>query len=164
MPRVYVSIGSNVEREKNIASAVQALRAAYGPLTLSSVYESPPLGFDGDDFYNLVAAFDTGETPQEVRTRLLDIERAHGRVRQGGGWHSRTLDLDLLLYDDLVLEQDDLLLPRPEIERYAFVLAPLAEIAPEQRHPSAGLTYAEMWRRFDRGRQPIRIVALDLKG
>lgn len=157
MARIYVSIGSNIEREKNIASAVQALRDAYGPLTLSSVYESPPLGFDGDDFYNLVAAFDTGETPQEVRSRLLDIERSHGRARRNDGWRPRTLDLDLLLYDDLIIEEGDLRLPHPDIERYPFVLAPLAEIAPGQRHPLTGLTYREMWERCDKAGAPLEV-------
>lgn len=164
MPRVYVSIGSNIERERHIRTAVRALAARFGPLTLSSVYESPAHGFEGDDFYNLVAGFDTEASPQEVRAALAEIERACGRGPDSRGFHSRTLDLDLLLYDDLVLEEDGLVLPRPEITQYAFVLAPLAEIAPERRHPRTGQTYRAMWEGFPGRDQALRKTAFDPLG
>ena len=161
MPLVYVSIGSNIEREKNVRGAVRALRDAYGTLTLSRVYESAPQGFAGDNFYNLVAAFDTDEPIDAVQTRLADIEIAHGRKRDGQRPGSRTLDLDLLLYGDNVIHRPGLDLPRAEITQYAFVLAPLAEIAPDLRHPETGETYKAMWEKFS-DLQPLRVVALEL--
>ncbi len=164
MPRVYVSVGSNIEREKHIRAAVRALAERFGPLTLSSVYESPALGFEGADFYNLVAGFDTEAGVREVRAALEEIERACGRTPDSRGFRSRTLDLDLILYGDLVLEADGLVLPRPEILEHPFVLAPLAEIAPEERHPTAGATYRTLWERFDSRGQRLRKTAFDPRG
>ena len=160
MARVYVAVGSNIDPETNVRSALRALRAAYGPLAVSTVYESPAQGFVGDDFYNLVVGFDSAQPPAAVHAHLTRIETAHGRVRYDRGLHSRTLDLDLLAYGDLIVRTPTLTLPRPEIEQYAFVLRPLAEIAPEQKHPQTGLTYREMWTRFDGARQPLRAVEL----
>lgn len=161
MPRVYVSIGSNIDREHNIRGAIRALREAYGPLTLSRVYESAAEGFEGGNFYNLVAAFDTEEPPRAVNARLARIEHAHGRTRRAGRYGSRTLDIDLLLYDDRVLHEDGMNVPRDEIEKYAFVLRPLAEIAPRQRHPLTGARFEEMWHRFDDRAQTLKPVTFD---
>jgi len=164
VPRVYVSIGSNIERESNIRAAVQALRDRFGTLTLSSVYESRPIGFDGENFYNLVAAFDTHESPEVVARMLHDIEQRHGRQRGTSRFTSRTLDLDLLLYDNLVIDNDSLCLPRREIAEYACVLRPLAELAPHDSHPLSGESFAQMWTKFDQGTQPLVLVPLDLNG
>lgn len=155
MAHVYVSIGSNIGREQNIRSGVAELRACFGDLILSSVYESEAVGFAGDSFYNLVAGFDTSLTPQQVAEQLRTIEERHGRVRNGPRFSSRTLDIDLLLYDDLVLHEGKLDIPRDEITRNAFVLWPLAEIAPQLRHPELGSCYAALWASFDRTSQPL---------
>ncbi|MBI5611794.1 MAG: 2-amino-4-hydroxy-6-hydroxymethyldihydropteridine diphosphokinase [Gammaproteobacteria bacterium] len=162
MPRIFVGIGSNIEPEKNIRGAVRTLRAAYGALTLSRVYESAPQGFSGDNFYNLVAAFDSAEPVEAVKARLAAIESAHGRTRGDRRLASRTLDLDLLLYGDAVIHRAGLDLPRADIREYAFVLAPLAEIAPDLRHPESGGSYKEMWEKFQPS-EPLRTVALDLE-
>ena len=162
MARVYVSIGSNIEREVNIRAAVQALRESFGTLTLSSVYENRPIGFEGENFYNLVAAFDTDESPEAVTAILHDIERQLGRKRGPSRFCSRTIDLDLLLYNDLIREHAALRLPRHEIDEYACVLRPLAELAPEARHPRSGETFAALWARFDKAAQPLTPVALEL--
>jgi len=162
MARVYVSIGSNIEREANIRAAVQALRKCFGTLTLSSVYENRPIGFEGENFYNLVAAFDTDESPEAVTAILHDIERRRGRKRGPSRFTSRTIDLDLLLYSDLIREQATLRLPRREIDEYACVLRPLAELAPKARHPRSGETFAALWARFDKTAQPLTPVALEL--
>lgn len=162
MARVYISIGSNIEREPNIRAAVQALRERFGTLTLSSVYENRPIGFEGENFYNLVAAFDTDETPEVITTILHDIERQCGRRRGPSRFTSRTIDLDLLLYNDLIREQGTLRLPRREIDEYACVLRPLAELAPEVCHPRNGETFAALWARFDKAAQPLTPVALEL--
>ncbi len=161
MPRIFVSIGSNIEPEKNIRAAVRALRAAYGALTLSRVYESPPQGFSGDNFYNLVATFDSAEPVEAIKARLAAIETAHGRTRSDRRLASRTLDLDLLLYDDAVIHRAGLDLPRADIREYAFVLAPLAEIAPDLRHPETGESYMAMWEKFS-GARPLRVVEIGL--
>ncbi|WP_127478367.1 2-amino-4-hydroxy-6-hydroxymethyldihydropteridine diphosphokinase [Sulfurivermis fontis] len=155
MARVYVSIGSNIEREQNIRAGVADLKARFGTLLLSSVYESEAVGFAGDSFYNLVAGFDTALTPQQVAAELRAIEEAHGRVRNGPRFSSRTLDIDLLLYDDLVLHQGKLEIPRDEITKNAFVLWPLAEIAPQLEHPQLGVTYGVLWDSFDKQSQPL---------
>ncbi|MDX1488441.1 MAG: 2-amino-4-hydroxy-6-hydroxymethyldihydropteridine diphosphokinase [Acidiferrobacterales bacterium] len=161
MPRVFVSIGSNIDKEKNVAIAVRALDSYYRPLTVSSVYESPPFGFRGDNFYNLVVGFDTEELLTEVVARLTDIERICGRVRGDKTFDSRTLDMDLLLYGNLARHDKEVDVPRPEIGEHAFVLLPLAEIAPELKHPETGQTFKAMWESFSDGRQKLRPVPLD---
>jgi 2-amino-4-hydroxy-6-hydroxymethyldihydropteridine diphosphokinase len=161
MTRVYVSIGSNIDRERHVRAAVNALEARFGRIQSSSVYETVAVGFEGDSFYNLVVGFDTDAKPQEVVQELRAIEDRNGRVRAGERFAARTLDLDLLLYDDLILEEGRLQLPRDEITRYAFVLKPLAEIAGTLRHPLTGKTYAQLWAEFPR---KDGIVAVELPG
>lgn len=161
MPRIYVSIGSNLDRENNIRGAVLALRKQYPVLTLSRVYETPAEGFEGEAFYNLVAGFDTNDTLERVRQTLADIETAHGRIRGGARFSARTLDLDLLLYGDLIRHTDGIDVPRGEITRYAFVLGPLAELAPDLAHPETGERLGTVWHRFT-GRRDLRPVALKL--
>lgn len=163
MARVYVSIGSNIEREANIRAAVQALRERFSTLTLSSVYENRPIGFEGENFYNLVAAFDTDESPEAVTAILHDIERRLGRERGTLRFSSRTIDLDLLLYGDLVRHDAELRVPRPEITEYACVLRPLAELAPGLIHPQTGLSFEEMWKRFNNRTQPLTRVMMPLQ-
>ena len=164
MARVFVAIGSNVDRDASIRAGVRALRQAFGALTLSPVYRSRAVGFEGDDFYNLVAAFDTERGPREVADMLDAIEQRFGRDRAAPRFSPRALDLDLLLYNDLVTHDRDLALPRDDIGRYAFVLRPLAEIAGECRHPVTGKRFAELWAGFDRDSQDLFPVVLDLDG
>jgi 2-amino-4-hydroxy-6-hydroxymethyldihydropteridine diphosphokinase len=159
MPRIWLSLGSNLAREPSLRGAVRMLREAFGPLVLSGVYESAAVGFAGEPFLNLVAGADTDWPVEAVRQRLREIEDAHGRVRGGDKFCPRTLDIDLLVYGDLV--RPDLDLPRGEIQRHAFVLGPLAEVAPDERHPVLGRRYAELWAAFDRGAQPMRRVELE---
>jgi 2-amino-4-hydroxy-6-hydroxymethyldihydropteridine diphosphokinase len=157
MAQVYVSIGSNIDRERNIGLALQRLADDFGPLTQSSVFESAAVGFDSAPFYNLVVGFMTDDSPQQLQQSLHDIETASGRER-AGTLSARTLDLDLLLYDDLVVHAGRLVLPRDDITRYAFVLYPLAEIAPDARHPVSGQRFADMWAAFDDPHQVLRRV------
>ena len=148
MAQVYVSVGSNLDRERNIATALQVLTDRYGELQQSSVYESAAVGFDSAPFYNLVLGFSTQESPRVIQDQLHAIEDRCGRQRTAT-LSARTLDLDLLLYDDLVLVDGKLLLPREDINRYAFVLGPLAEIAGTARHPVTAVSYTDMWADFD---------------
>lgn len=155
MTRIYVSIGTNIDRENNLRAGVAELRARFGELTLSSVYESEAVGFAGDPFYNMVAGFDSDEPLEAVVSELHAIEDRHGRRREGPRFSSRTLDIDLLLYGDQVINEGKLKLPRDEITKHAFVLWPLAEIASFERHPVLGVNYDELWRNFDRNKQSL---------
>jgi len=148
MIRVYVSVGSNVDRETNVRAAVAALRAEFGSLVISTVYASRAIGFSGEDFYNLVVGFRTDQPVHAVLERLRGIEAERGRKRSDSRFGPRTLDIDLLLYGDLVLCDDKVRVPREEIKRYAFVLGPLAEIAGELRHPETGERISDLWSRF----------------
>lgn len=159
MARVYISLGSNIEREANTRAGVAALRAHYGELKLSSVYESEAVGFAGGSFYNMVIALDTDEAPDTVVQVLKDMETRHGREHGSRKFSSRTLDLDMLLYDGLVMQASGVQVPRDEILKHAFVLWPLAEVAPDLKHPLQQKTYAELWREFDKSKQQLKPIA-----
>lgn len=161
MARIYISIGSNIEAERHLRLAIGELRKYYGELQLSSVYESEAVGFDGDNFLNMVVGLDTDEEVHTVLQTLREIEDRHGRVRKGPRFSARTLDLDLLLYDDLVVKEDALDLPRGEIIQNAFVLWPLAEIAPEIMHPVEQQSMAALWQGFDKESQKLWPITID---
>lgn len=148
MTRGYIGIGSNIEREKHISSGLRDLEQTFGGLMVSSVYESAPAGFSGEPFYNLAVGFDSNSDVLNVAKQLRAIEFAHGRPADSQKFTSRTLDLDLLLYGDLIIDNGQLKLPRDDIERYAFVLEPLAEIAPSTIHPVLKISLAELWRQM----------------
>ena len=147
---IYVSLGSNVDRGKNIRSSVRALREAFGDLTASPVYQTAAVGFDGDDFLNLALRFASTGGPREVQAILRSIEQQHGRQRHDERFAPRTLDIDLLLHGDLQIDQPNLRLPRLEITQYAFILAPLADIAADLIHPRLGVSIGQLWRQFCR--------------
>ncbi len=153
MAHAWISVGSNIEREQNITLALERLGKRYGRLELSSVYESDAVGFDSEPFYNLVVGVQTRESPQRLQAQLHAIEAESGRLRTAT-LSARTLDLDLLLYDDLVIDTDGLKLPRDDITRYAFVLYPLVELAPHERHPLTGRRYVDHWADLEGADQP----------
>ena len=149
MSRAYLSLGSNLDPERNIASALEALRARFGTLIVSPTYRTAAVGFEGPDFLNLAVGLDTDLAPQALDDWLHALEDRHGRDRSGARFSSRTLDVDLLLYDDLVLRGErNLELPRPELARDAFVLQPMADIAPDVVHPTLGRSLGALWRAF----------------
>lgn len=161
MTMVYVSIGSNIDREKMIRAGVAHLNKRYGDLDISSVYESEAVGFEGDNFYNLVVGYRTRETIQQVTQQLRKIEDAYGRTRTGPRFSSRTLDLDLLLYGDMVLKAGSIDVPREEITENAFVLWPLAEIAPNVIHPILDESMGSLWEQFDKDKQRLWSVPFE---
>jgi 2-amino-4-hydroxy-6-hydroxymethyldihydropteridine diphosphokinase len=151
---IYISVGSNIQRDKHVRAGLQAMFLAFGELRLSSVYESEAVGFSGSHFYNLVVQANTTQTVQQVCARLKSIEEENHRVRGDKKFAPRTLDLDLLLYDDLV-DNELVELPRTEILFNAFVLQPLAEIAATEIHPLAGRTYQSLWDDYDKSKQKL---------
>jgi 2-amino-4-hydroxy-6-hydroxymethyldihydropteridine diphosphokinase len=161
MPKGYISVGSNIDKNKNILASLQALEDYFGKLTVSSIYESEPVGFSGDTFYNLVVGFDSDLEVKEVAKQLRQIELDNGRTRDCQKFSARTLDLDLILYGDLIVNDGRLQIPRDEIERYAFVLEPLAEIAPTLKHPVSHTSYAELWEKFDKADLKQRRITPD---
>ncbi len=158
MTRAWISIGSNIQPEENVRRALAALEKRFGPLVVSPVYRTRAEGFDGDDFLNLVVGIDTDEPLESVRRVLAELEAAQGRVRGGEKFSARTLDLDLLTWGDQVDPASNL--PRDEILRYAFVLRPLADVAPHERHPVDGRTFGELWRAFDQDPTAMERVTL----
>lgn len=164
MAQVWVGIGSNCERQRYISAGLDALQRQFGPLRLSRVFESEAVGFSGDPFFNLVAGFDTGLGVGELAQCLRAIEYDHGRHADTPRSGSLTLDIDLLLYDDLVGEHEGVVLPRAEIDYNAFVLWPLAEVAGELCHPVSGVPFNQLWQAFDRQQQRLQPVDFHWRG
>ena len=150
-----------MDRERNVRSAVSALSGRYGPLMLSPVYESAAFGFDGDPFYNLVCGFTTGDAVAVLVRELHAIEYRHGRLPGGKRFSSRALDLDILLYGDLV-RHDEFDIPRSDIIEHSFVLRPLCDLAPTMRHPELDQTFGQLWSELS-ARHALRQVELDLQ-
>ena len=157
---MYVGLGSNIEPETNLRLGIAELRRLYGHVDVSAVYQSHAVGFDGDDFLNLVARFESESEPAEICAAITAIHKLSGRDRHGGKWESRPLDIDLLLYNDRVLEEPRV--PREDVLEYSFVLRPLAELAPDLVHPVTGRTILEHWQEFDASRHPLEVVDVAL--
>jgi 2-amino-4-hydroxy-6-hydroxymethyldihydropteridine diphosphokinase len=155
VPEVYVALGSNVAPERHLGCAARELAREFPGTRFSARYRNRAAGGEGADFINLAAAFSTTLPVTEVRSRLRAIEERCGRSRTVPAVGPPAIDLDLLLYGDLVCAEPDLRLPRPELLTHAYLLGPLAELAPQRRHPTAQLTFAELWQRFDRSMHPL---------
>lgn len=164
MTRVYLGIGSNIDREASLCAGLDALDALLGSLALSPVYDSPAMGFNGDAFLNMVAGADTGLPLALLAARLREIETAHGRPANALRYSPRRLDIDILTYGSLTGCVDGVELPRGEILEHAFVLRPLAELAPGERHPLTRQTFHELWQAFDQASQPLQRVPLRWRG
>jgi 2-amino-4-hydroxy-6-hydroxymethyldihydropteridine diphosphokinase len=155
MANIYISLGTNIDRDYYLRAGLQALTREFGQLTLSSLFESEAVGFQGEAFYNMVIHANTERSLAQVVTLLRQIEFAHGREINAKKYAPRTLDLDLLLYDSIICEQPAQL-PRDEITKNAFVLWPLSEIAPDLKHPILQRNYAELWQAFNKSTQHLR--------
>ena len=159
MGKAYLSLGSNMEAERNLASAMSALRARFGALVLSPVYRTGAIGFEGPDFLNAAAIIESDLDVHALNDWLHVLEDAHGRDRSGPRFGDRPLDIDIVFYDDLVMEgAGSLRIPRPEL-RHAFVLKPLVDIAPDFVDPKSGRTLSALW-----AHSPERGTSLEVVG
>ncbi len=159
MADVYVAAGSNVEPERNLALASREISRAFPGTRFSSWYRNPAVGFEGDDFINFVVGFPTELEVHEVVRQLQEIETLCGRPLGAPRWAPRSMDLDMLLYGALVLDEPKLKLPRPALLERPFMLGPLAEIAPEVIHPITGETIGALWAQFDQKSHPMTRVS-----
>jgi 2-amino-4-hydroxy-6-hydroxymethyldihydropteridine diphosphokinase len=160
MGKAYLSLGSNVFPERNLASALRALRDRFGALLVSPVYRTTAIGFDGPDFLNAAAVLDSDLDVHELNEWLHALEDAHGRDRSGPRFGDRPLDIDIVFFDQLVIEAPgNLRLPRPEL-KHAFVLKPLADIAPDFIDPLSGKALAELWAQSPERELPMTVVAM----
>ena len=160
---VYIGAGSNVEPEHHLRLACQALRERFGPLRISSVYRNPPVGFEGEPFLNLVIGFHTSDSAAAIVEELERLHSSAGRMRSSNPFGPRSLDLDLLLYGEQIIDSPPIRVPRSDIEEYSFVLGPLAEIAPDLRHPIDGRTMAELWASFDQSNHPLERTDIEIE-
>lgn len=160
MAVVLLGLGSNQNAVHSIQAALVALKKTFGDLTLSPVYESEAVGFDGDNFLNMVAEVNTALTVGELWQVLRNIEDAHGRDRTQPKFAGRTLDIDILTYDQKVGTIDSVVLPRDEILKNAFVLKPLADTWPQYIHPEVNKTYQALWAAYDQSSQKLWPVKL----
>lgn len=146
MPIAYLSLGSNLDKERNLPAAVRLLAAHGRLLAVSAVYETAPVGNPDDPaFFNAAAALETDLAPAELKQQVLaPIEQQLGRQRSADPNAPRTIDIDISLYDDAILDLGKRRIPDPEIVRFAHIAAPLADLAPGYRHPETGETLAEI--------------------
>lgn len=164
MAKVYLSLGSNIDRERYICAALDALSEQFGDLAISSVYESEAVGFEGENFLNLVVAIESELSVPQLNQIMRGIEHDNDRSREGPKFSSRTLDIDILLYDDLVGQFDGVVLPRDEVHKNAFVLLPLRELAPAEIHPTLKRSYQDIWQAYDKKKQPLWTVDFTWRG
>jgi len=159
---IYLGLGSNISPEENLRIGVAELRRRYGDLQISAAYKSAALGFDGDDFLNVVVQLWSDETPHAICAEIELIHNLAGRENRGSKWEARSLDIDMLLYNDLVMDDRPVRVPRRDILEYSFVLRPLAELAPELVHPVTGNTILSHWQKFDAASHPLEVFSVDL--
>lgn len=160
MEQIALGIGSNIERETNIRLAVKNLRALFGEIIISNVYQTKAVGFTGPDFYNMVAVINTDLKLEYLVTKLHEIESNAGRIRQGKSMQSRCLDIDVLLFGQHNLRHKGHNIPREEIYQTAYVLKPLADVLPTTLDPIKGATFGDMWQSFERTSEKLHKIDL----
>ena len=147
MNQVFVSIGSNIEAESNMILVKNYLDELFD-VTYSSIYKTPAEGFEGEDFLNCVCKFDTKKSPSDLRDLLKNIEKDMGRTSNQKGMSNRVIDLDLILYGNMQINEDGLEIPSDDIAKYKFVLEPLVEIAPDNLHPTLKKSFQDLLSSF----------------
>ena len=164
MAEVFLGLGSNIQRERYIGVGLDALAEMFGDIRTSSVYDGDAIGFAGDPFLNLVVRVETSAPIGDLARTLRQLEYAHGRPLDATRNSPRQLDIDILTYGECVGVSDGITLPRPEILTSAFVLRPLAELAPQRLHPAEGKSYAALWADHKGVHQRLRIVEFSWRG
>ncbi|CAH6976461.1 2-amino-4-hydroxy-6-hydroxymethyldihydropteridinepyrophosphokinase [Vibrio chagasii] len=162
MATVYVSIGSNINREHHVTESLKALNDRFAPLHLSNFYDCEPVGFEGDNFLNLVVGFECDLAVTELSQVLHQIELDNDRKRETKEYASRTMDIDILLYGNQTGIIDGVELPRGEITEYAFVLRPLVDVAAQERHPTLDISFQRLWDNFDQVSQKTAPISFEL--
>lgn len=153
----YLGLGSNINPEDNITKAKRALLDIFDKVRFSRTFESQAVGFDGDNFFNLVAEIEVNDRLEYLIAQLKKIEDVLGRVRGGEKFSSRHIDIDILLFGNMTC-QKPIVLPREEILLNAYVLWPLAELAPDLIEPVVKKTYRQLWQDFDKSSQQLQPV------
>lgn len=162
MTEAFVALGSNIEPEAHLRQAARLLREGFMNTRFSACYRNPAIGFVGADFINAVARFETALSVEALITALRAIERQCGRGPADPRWGPRAIDVDLLLYGELVARTASYTLPRPDLARRVYMLGPLAQLAPDLRYPPDGPSIAELWSRFPHGSGELTRIELDL--
>ena len=160
---IFLSLGSNINPEENLQFACRELKKTFGNIQVSSVYRNKPIGFQGNDFLNMVVKVKSTLSPNEILDCLRGLEARTGRDIGTGAFDSRTLDIDMILFGDLVHPEKPFKIPRNDIERYSFVLCPLAEIEPDGIHPLIGKTFKDLWEDFDKEEHLLDKISLDIQ-
>lgn len=160
MTRLFLGLGSNIEPARYLPLGLSELRALLGDLRVSPVYEGASIGFTGAPFWNLVVEAQTSMTVGDLQKAIRDIEYAHGRAKDASRFSPRSLDIDILIVGDECGVVDGVVLPRGEILDNAFVLRPLAELAPDAMHPGVHKSFGELWAGYDADSQPLTPVSL----
>jgi 2-amino-4-hydroxy-6-hydroxymethyldihydropteridine diphosphokinase len=164
-PRIvqaFVAIGSNVDPAERMLQAARAIRQRFADARFSRCYRNPAYGFEGPDFYNAVTGFSTTLPLDALLPSLREIEARCGRERADARWAPRRMDLDLLLYGDVVGAGPGYTLPRRDLSRRVYMLGPLAEIAPDLLYPPSGPTIARLWEQFPQSEHLLTPLPLDL--
>jgi 2-amino-4-hydroxy-6-hydroxymethyldihydropteridine diphosphokinase len=165
--QVFLGLGSNCDRESHLRAALQQLRETFGVVRTSPVYTSEhhdpllsKLERQRYRYFNQVVEIDTDWPVAKLKERLCEIERCCGRIRGDTTSLACPLDIDILLYGQVVGEVDGVRLPHVDVGRRAYVLRPLSQLAPKLRHPQTQQSFADLWREFDASAQPLTEVAL----
>ncbi len=145
-----------------LRKAARALKSHFPGARFSRCYRNAAVGFDGPDFFNFVVELPVTGEPVQLRQLLQDIEAQCGRKPDAPRWAPRAMDLDILLFGERTMNEPGLVLPRPSLLQWSFMLGPLAELAPELQHPTVGRSIAELWDAYDQQQHPLREALLDL--
>lgn len=155
MTALALSIGSNINAPENIRAAVKALAVEFENIVCSTVFESEAVGFEGDNFLNLVVLINTENKLDQIVLSLKQLEDKLGRNRSQAKFSGRPIDIDILIYGDEAGSEQGIQLPRPEITENAYVLQPLAELLPDQIHAPSGKSYLQLWETYDKSSQRL---------
>jgi 2-amino-4-hydroxy-6-hydroxymethyldihydropteridine diphosphokinase len=162
--RTYVALGGNIEPERRLLQAATLLKQHFPGVVFSSCYQNQAVGFDGADFINAAAGFDTTLSLKALAESLHHIEEQCGRQRDDAKWAPRAMDLDILLYGQLIDHGPAVRVPRADLLRRAYMLGPMAELAPTLLHPEARRTLKDLWQELRPRTPALKQLALELNG